>query len=133
MAESVTKQAASGNKVALGQTVSDVIANKVGGEVVKKLGLEVNTTPLARDADRTARVAVGDPTSSGRAQAVSTANNKLNTALGINQTANSVAGNTVQNASNATKANLNTSPIYRNLGVTPSDATNVRRPIVLIR
>jgi len=102
--ESVSKQALSKEgKVTLGQTVSDVASNKVAGAIANKLDGALGIKTAERQLDRAQRVSAGDPTSSGRAAAVKSAQTSLDVRNGVKQAAGGVLGNTVQNTSNAVR------------------------------
>jgi hypothetical protein len=51
----------------------------------------------------------------------------------VGQTASGVVGNTIQNTSNVVRTPSGSSSYTPAVGVAKSDATNVQRPIVLIR
>jgi hypothetical protein len=68
--------------------------------------------------------------STRRTSAAKTAEIKLNTANAYNQAASGVAGNTTQKVSDASRVDMKTSPIYKDLGVAPSDATRTFKPLI---
>ena len=137
-AESVAKQATSGNgSVTLTQTVSDVASNKVAGFMTKKAENIIDTKVLVKEADRTARVSANDPSSSGRAARSESAQSNLNKSERVNtivgQTTSGVVGNTIQNTSNVVRTPIGSSSYSPPAGVIKPDATNLQRPIIVIR
>ncbi|MFC3813320.1 hypothetical protein [Lacihabitans lacunae] len=137
--ESLAKQINTGGieSVTLSQTASDVVSNKAAGFLTKKAENIVDTKVLRKEADRTARVSANDPLSTDRAAKAETTQSSLNRAEKVNkivgQTASGVVGNTIQNTSNVVRTPSGNSSNTPTLGIAKSDATNVQRPIILIR
>jgi RHS repeat-associated protein len=128
--ESVAKQLNSKEgTVTVAQTVSDVVSNKIGGELTKKASAIVDTKILKREADRARNISAGDPTSKSRAKTAETAQKSLATAERTNkatgQAASGTVGNTIQNTSNVARSEIKAKPPK----VAQADATNIAKPI----
>ncbi|GEM_PF-6684525 len=102
--ESVANQLINNQSVSVTQTVSDVVANKVGGAVAKRLDGALGIKTAERQLSRAERVSAGDPSSSGRAQAVTAAKSSLDTKNAVKQAAGGVVGNTAQSTSNTARS-----------------------------
>jgi RHS repeat-associated protein len=136
--ESVAKQYNEGSKegkgfiesVSLKQTASDVVANKVGGKIMDNVNANGIKT-AEQKLDRVQRVAANDATSSGRANAVKTAETNVVLANGSKQAASGAAGNTLQATSNTLILTPSTSRnFYRNVSTPAVDNTYVRKPLI---
>ena len=125
VAESVSKQVASGDGVSAEQTISDVVTGAIGNKV--KVVDDANIKVKENTLDRAQRVAAGDPSSSGRARNVQKAQSSLNNAHNTNDAAAKATGNTLQNVSDDVRSflggstgpenfipNYNTGPIQDN-------------------
>ena len=86
-AESVAKQVNEGQGVTLAKTVTDVVGEKIGGTLTKKLDKIVDTKVTTKQLDRATRVSKGDPSSSGRKEAVTKLEKQLNVKNAVNQVA----------------------------------------------
>lgn len=134
--ESVLKQANEGEDITLSQTVSDAASNKVGGLLTRNV---VDTKVLSKEASRTAQVSANDPSSSGRAARAETAKaaltkakttNKVNQVVGA--VTSGVAGNAIQNTSNAIRAQSASNRSYlAPTNTAPSDAIRVHKPLII--
>ncbi len=98
--ESALKQYNETGTVSLKQTITDVVTNKVAGELTK--GVEVHSNSAIKTTekqlDRAERVAAGDPTSSGRAAKVDKLEKKLSEQKGVNQAASQAASGLTSSA-----------------------------------
>jgi RHS repeat-associated protein len=112
-AESAAKQIANTGNVSLVQLGSDITLNAVGS-MVRVIPTQ-NVPALARQADRTARVAAGDAASSGRASAANSAQSNLASAQRkealrntVNATTSTLTGNGLQSVSDNLRTPANT-------------------------
>ncbi|MBS1759291.1 MAG: hypothetical protein JST23_04125 [Bacteroidetes bacterium] len=140
-AESAAKQYNETGSVSLSKTVTDVVTNKVAGELTKNVHVNSNSTikTTEKQLNRAERVAAGDPASSGRAATV----NKLETKLanqkavnnGAQQAAGGVVSNTAQAVGSAVTSNKSTGqPAYNynlNYNRAAVDNTAVKKPIII--
>jgi hypothetical protein len=136
--ESVANQATTGDRsITLTQTISDVVSGYVGGALTKNADKVIDTKPLKRDASRTARISANDPSSSGRAARAESARSDLNQAQNLNQivgtSSSAVAGNLIQEVSDATREGMNSNQSFRDYNIAPADATRVDRTIRILR
>jgi RHS repeat-associated protein len=144
--ESVLKQANTGLKggktlaqsVSLSQTVSDVVAEKLGGNLTKKFEKFVDTKVVTNELNRAVKVAVKQPvTSSGRKAAVASLEKKLNSKVGINkiaaQATQQPTGDVIQAISDNVRAGMNSSSPTTNKLIVQSDATNTATQVRLLR
>jgi hypothetical protein len=124
------------NNVTLGQTASDVIANKVAGVLTKKAENVFDTKIATKDADRATRISANDPSSTGRALKAKEAKQELRrleqTNASTGQTASGTVGNNIQNTSNDIRAiNKSSNGIINN--TIASDATRVQQKTLIIK
>jgi RHS repeat-associated protein len=101
--ESALKQLNESGTVSLTQTLSDVVVNKIGDKLTEHIKVNTNEIKTTeRNLDRAARIAAGDPTSSGRAATVKQLEKKLVIQNGEAQAASKVASGVTSNAIQAT-------------------------------
>lgn len=131
--ESAGKQALEEGKVDIGQTISDVLMDKVGGNVkiVKDTEIKIQERTLDR-VTRVAENATGGA-SSGRLQKVKDAKTAIRASNSANQASGTAAGNTLQEASNEARGlfkvdNYETSSIP--VMQVAQDNTRVALPII---
>lgn len=94
--ESVAKQINDNKGVTFTQTASDVVSNKIGGVVAKKLDGALGIKTAERQLSRAERVSAADPTSSGRANSVGAAKSSLDAKNGVKQAVGGAVDNTAQ-------------------------------------
>ena len=107
--ESVTKQIFDNKPVNGMQVISDVVMSGVAGQA--KVVDNANMKVLENTADRTKRIAAGDPTSTNRALRATGAKIELDVSKGSNQVAGSVAGDAAQSVSDGIRSNADKNPM----------------------
>jgi hypothetical protein len=138
-AESMTKQQITEGKISPTQVAVDVAAGQLGeGISTKNI---VPTKQIENQLDRAIRVA-GDNPRASRAEAVSVAQGKLNTANNINQANNAATGKLVETTisqvgsivvNNNSTGNSNTLSLNPIPVITPVDNTKLVKPLPVIR
>ncbi|MEZ4829535.1 MAG: RHS repeat-associated core domain-containing protein [Bacteroidia bacterium] len=119
------------NNVSTTQVASDVIMDKIGGNV-KVVG-DAKIKVMERQLDRTTRVARGEPSSSGRVANQKNAQGKLNNANGANTYVSGTVGNGLQNVSDATRNafSIGGNPHFSIVPPQPIAQDNTRVKIIL--
>lgn len=135
--ESAAKQYNKHGTVSFKEIAKDVVTNQVAGKLTENVKVNASNTikTTEKQFNRAERVAAGDATSGGRAATVNKLENKLTIQNGTNQAVNqAVSGavsNTIQGAGNALQGNNKASPLLMNYNRPATDATYVKKPILL--